>query len=331
MKKTGAAIIGCGNIFPIHADAVSEGMDQQLQMVIDIDERKAEAAAKKYDCHYDTDYLNLLQNRDIEVVHLCTPHYLHGSMANSLMQAGKHVLTEKPMGMSLQQCRGMNAVARETQCYLGVCFQNRYHDTSMKMKTLIQSGEMGRILGARAFVTWFREESYYNCSAWRGTWDKEGGSLLMNQAIHTLDLLQWLLGDVADVRGTTSTHFLSEIIETEDTAEALLTFQSGARALFYASNAYTSNAPVYLEVLCEHGSMVLNGDLTVKWEDGRTETYRDDPPSGYKSYWGTGHRKLIHDFYHCVNNQLPFPVNGNEGSKVIGIIERIYGANVHTG
>lgn len=327
MKKTGAAIIGCGSIFPVHADAIRDLEAVQLLMVADIDEEKARAAASKYGCKYTTDYSDVVKNPDVQAVHLCTPHYLHAPMAKAFMQAGKHVLTEKPMGLNLQECNDMNEISRQTGFILGVCFQNRYHETSKKMKELIDSGKMGRVLGARAFMTWTRDRNYYLKSPWRGTWEKEGGSLLMNQAVHTLDLLQWLLGDIEDVKGTTATHYLSELIETEDTAEAILRFRSGARALFYASNAYVSNAPVYIEVLCEQGSMVVNGELTVNWQDGQREVFRDVPPTGYTSYWGTGHKNLIRDFYDCLSKGIPFPISGDEGARAISIIQKIYQAD----
>lgn len=327
MKKTGAAIIGCGSIFPVHADAIKELEQVQLLMVADIDESKSQAAAEKYGCVAATDYTDILKNSDVKAVHLCTPHYLHAPMAKALMQAGKHVLTEKPMGLNLQECYELNEISRQTGCSLGVCLQNRYHATTLKIKETIESGKLGRVLGARAFVTWWRDRDYYLKSSWRGTWEKEGGSLLMNQTIHTLDLLHWLLGDIENVKGTIATHHLSDLIETEDTAEAVLQFRSGARALFYASNAYVSNAPVFLEISCEQGTMVLNGELTVSCQDGGQEVLRDIPPTGYKSYWGTGHKNLIQDFYDCLSKSVPFPVNGDEGTKAIGIIEKIYGMN----
>jgi len=327
MKITGAAIIGCGMVYRVHADAIG-GLDKaRLLVAVDTDEGKAQAAALKYGCKYTTDYTEILNDPDVQVVHLCTPHFLHAPMAKAFMQAGKHVLVEKPMGLNIQECNELIEISRQTGCSLGVCLQNRYHGTSLKMKELIDNGEMGRVLGARAFLTWSRTRDYYQKSSWRGTWEKEGGSLLMNQAIHTLDLLQWMLGDVEDVKGTISTHSLSDLIETEDTAEAVLHFRSGSHALFYASNAYVSNSPVYLEITCEQGNMVLNGELTVTWQDGRREVIRDTPAVGYKSYWGTGHKYLINDFYDCIDRGVPFPVNGDEGAKAVSIIQRIYRIN----
>ena len=325
MKKIYTGIIGCGAISPIHADAVRLLENAELLYVADIDPNRAKAAAEKYQCRYVADYSILLANPDIEVVHLCLPHYLHAPVAIEFLKAGKHVLTEKPMGMNVQQCEEMIRVSEKTGKTLGVCFQNRYHDTSTHVKELIDSGSMGQVLGARAFVTWERNKDYYTSSPWRGTWEKEGGSLLMNQAIHTLDLLQWFMGEVADVRGIARTHFLTDVIETEDTAEALILFESGARALFYATNAYVSNAPVYIEILCEKGTMILNGDLSIQWKNGCSDTVKDALPGGYKSYWGTGHKNLIHDFYRCIREGAPFPVDGYEGMKAIEIIEKIYG------
>jgi len=324
MKKTGAAVIGCGSIFPVHADAIRSMEAVQLLMVADIDAQKAQNAAEKYGCKPATDYTDILHHPEVQVVHLCTPHYLHAPLARALLQAGKQVITEKPMGLNLKECSELIEVSRQTGCSLGVCLQNRYHDTSRMMKQLLDSGSLGRTLGARAFVTWSRDRDYYQKSSWRGTWEREGGSLVMNQAVHTLDLLQWLLGEITDVKGTIATHFLADLIETEDTAEAVLQFRSGARALFYASNAYVSNAPVFIEVICEQGTMTLNGELIIAWQDGRREVIKDIPPTGYKSYWGTGHKKLIRDFYDCLDKGTVFPVNGEEGIKVMGIIEKLY-------
>ncbi len=324
MKKTGVAIVGCGTIFPMHARAVCKADNTELLLVVDIDREKAESAAVKYGCRYDTDYKSILQDSGIEAVHLCTPHYLHGPMAKELLQSGKHVLTEKPMGINIGECMEMNRISQKSTCQLGVCFQNRYHDTCVKVKKMIDDQSLGRVLGARAFVTWMRNEEYYTQSPWRGTWEKEGGSLLMNQSIHTLDLLQWFLGDIGDVSGSVATHLLSGTIETEDTAEALISFQSGARALFYATNNHIANAPVFIEVLCEQGSMSLSGDLVIQYKDGRSEIVQDQPSTGAKSYWGTGHKNLIQHFYSCIRKKTPFPVSGTEGIKSIEIIDRLY-------
>ncbi len=324
IEKTGVAIVGCGTIFPVHSDVITSAEDLELLCVVDDDEKKAIAAGKRYGCRYVTNYEELLDDGTIQVVHLCTPHYLHHPMAVQFMEAGKHVLVEKPMGLNVEQCREMNLVSQKTGCYLGVCFQNRYHDTSRRIKEIIESKSMGRVLGARGFVTWERDETYYSRDPWHGTWEKEGGSLLMNQAIHTLDLLQWFIGEIKDVRGSTSTHFLSGVIETEDTAEAMITFGSGARALFYGSNAYVSNVPVFIEIACEKGTMTLNRKLFIRYNDGRCETVEDMPPKGYKSYWGTGHKKLIRDFYDCIRREKPFSIDGVEGEKAIRIIQKLY-------
>ena len=325
MEKFKAAIIGCGNIYSMHADAIINSEHSQLAAVADIDAEKARAAGERYNCNWYTDYKDVLKDESIHTLHICTPHYLHAPMAIEAMEHSKAVLVEKPVAINSKAALEMLEVSKRTGRQLGVCFQNRYNPTSTRMKEVLESGEAGRILGARAIVTWNRGADYYGQAKWRGTWDEEGGGVLINQSIHTLDLLQWCLGEIDSISGSAHTHLLNEIIEVEDTAEAIIKFSNGSRAIFYATNCYVKDSPPEVEIICEKATIKLCDDLKICYSDGRQEHVSDtDPKSGKKACWGSGHSRLINDFYNCLYIKREFPISAAEGVKALKIIEAIY-------
>ncbi|HEY5561686.1 MAG TPA: Gfo/Idh/MocA family oxidoreductase [Clostridiaceae bacterium] len=328
MKKLNSAIIGCGSISSLHIDAIVKSEKTNLYAVCDVDGDKALEVAGKYGCKSFLDYKEMLKDENIDVVHICTPHYLHAPMAIEAMKAGKHVLTEKPMAIATLDAEEMIKVSQSTGKQLGVCFQNRFNTTSQKIKEILDSGKVGKILGGMAFVTWHRDESYYNSGAWRGTWNQEGGGVLINQAIHTLDLLQWFMGDVSKIKATVDTRMLKDVIEVEDTAEATIIFRSGANALFYATNCYCIDAPVRIELVCEKAKIRLEEDLTIKYDNGEIEYFTDaDKATGEKAYWGCGHKVLINDFYNKLLDGKDFDIDGKQGIKVVKLFNAIYKSN----
>ncbi len=324
MKIYKAAIIGCGIIHSLHADALANYPHAELKTVVDTNAEKSEASAHKYGCKALADYRDALADPEIDVVHICTPHYLHAPMAIEAMKAGKHVLTEKPMAINVEDCIEMRSISAETGRQLGVCFQNRYNTTSRYIKMLLESGKAGRIVAAKASVTWFRGQDYYDSAPWRGTWAKEGGGVLINQSIHTLDLLSWFAGKAVKIKGNTDTRFLEDVIEVEDTAEATILFESGARGFFFATNSY-ADTPVELQLVCENAVMTLSGDLTVKYKSGESEIITDvHPKTGKKAYYGAGHAALIEDFYDSLLTGKPFAVDGSQGIETIRLIQALY-------
>lgn len=328
MDKMNSAIVGCGAIFSNHADAVAASDRAKLYAVCDRNVERARAASEKYGCRYYSDYQQLLRDEQVKVIHICTPHYLHAPMAIEAMRSGRHVLTEKPMAIRSHDAEEMIRVSKETGKILGVCFQNRYNSTSLKIKELLKSGETGGVMGVKATVTWHRDEKYYTESGWRGTWEKEGGGVLINQSIHTLDLLQWFMGEVDAIKGNVDIRLLENVIEVEDTADALIKFKNGTHALFFASNCYAANAPVEIELICEKAVIRLSEGLTVKYADGKTETYTEkDAATGAKAYWGSSHKALIDDFYDCLVEGKKFSVPGMQGITALKMIEAIYASS----
>ena len=322
------ALIGCGAIHEAHADALKDSSFAELRTVVDIVEERAARSATLYGCGYALDYHEVLKDPEIEVVHLCTPHYLHAPMAVDALRAGKHVLTEKPMGISVEQCEAMIRASEETGRQLGVCFQNRYNSTYLALRELVRSGEVGRFLGAKAFLTWNRGASYYTGSPWKGTWAKEGGGVLINQAIHTLDMLQWVLGMPAAIKGNVDQRFLQGVIEVEDTAEATFRYADGTRTFFFATNGYPLDSAVDIEIVCEGATMRLCGDLTIRYAGGQTEVVTErNRRDGEKAYWGGSHKDLLQDFYACLAAGRPFPLDGRQGMQAIRLIRGLYAAS----
>ena len=206
-----------------------------------------------------------------------------------------------------------------------MCFQNRYNLPVLAMRAAIESGDIGDIVAAHATVFWHRTAQYYRDRPWRGTWIGGGGGLLMNQAIHTLDLLQWLVGDVESVAGSVSTRSLADVIEVEDTAEITLNHASGVRSLFYATLANGVNSPVTIDIVTERATLQLRGDLTITHANGSVETVAESPARlGERSYWGISHQVLIRDFYDHLGDGAPFWINPREAFKSLRIIKDVY-------
>lgn len=322
MLKT--ALVGCGNVSAMHFDAIEKLGCGKITAVCDVVKEKADskAAACGAEAFYDFD--DMLARADFDVLHICTPHYLHPEMAVKAMKAGKAVFCEKPVAMTYADALKVADTARATGAYFGCCFQNRYNFASREVKRLADAGELGELKGIRAFVTWDRGEDYYRADDWHGTLSKEGGGVCINQAIHTLDLAQWFAGaDITDVKGSVSQKRLAGVVETEDTADALITFSNGVRAVFYGTLCYTANSPVFIEVLGSRGRAVISDDLTVITDSGKT-TLPLDHSAGPKGYWGKGHIAIIEDFYDAINNNRPFAVDAQEAAKAVKIVDGIY-------
>jgi len=184
---------------------------------------------------------------------------------------------------------------------------------------------LGDVRGAVAYVTWFRDSNYYRTKEWRGRWATAGGGVLINQAIHTLDLLLWFLGDVQDVRGSASTLLLNDVIEVEDSASLVLTHADGIRSVIFATNNYVEDAPITIEIHTESATARLNTDLTVTYADGRYETIARAPRlTGEKAHWGSSHGRLIDDFYRHVREGQPFWIDATEAMRALSVISSVY-------
>ena len=324
MDKLRIAIVGCGSVSKRHFEAVNNNENCILVACCDNVKEKADAMAEKYgiDAYFSFD--EMLDNAEFDVLHICTPHYLHAPMAISAMNNGKHVFCEKPLAIYYADALKMCECAKENNVYLAACFQNRYNMSSVYLKDMIESKKYGNVIAVKADVTWNRDEKYYS-DDWHGTLDKEGGGVIINQCIHTLDLIQWLVSsDVVSVDGSISQKRLKGKVETEDTADALIRFANGTQALFYGTLCYKSNSSVFLEILFENGKAVMYDDLVITDNDGNREVVALKKAKGDKDFWGTSHKVIIDDFYDCLVNNKEFAVNGESGCKAVKIVDELY-------
>lgn len=324
MDKLRIAVVGCGNVSKMHFEAAFENEKCELVSCCDIVPEKAEAMSQLYGIKSFTDFDKMLAESDFDVLHICTPHYLHAPMAIAAMNRGKHVFCEKPLAIHYEDAVRMCECAKNNNVYLAACFQNRYNLSSQYLRDLVMSEKFGKIVAVKGNVTWDRDEDYYS-DDWHGTLDKEGGGVIINQCIHTLDLIQWLVdSEIVSVDGSISQKRLKGKVETEDTADALIRFANGVEALFYGTLCYKANSSVFLEILFENGKAVMYDDLVITDENGSREVIALKKSTDANNYWGTSHKIIIDDFYDCIINKKEFLVNGNSGSVAVRIVDELY-------
>lgn len=331
MKKFRVGIAGCGNIFPMHALPVSRLEKTELAAVCDVKEDRAKNAAEKFNCRYYTDYREMIDKEDLDAVHICTPHYMHAPIAIYAANAKKHVLTEKPMSITMEDAEAMIKAAKDNNVTLGVIFQNRYNPGSVLIKETLESGALGRIRSGKLIVTWDRSDEYYSHSDWKGTWDKEGGGVVIDQAIHTMDLMRWFIGSEIDYIDANIGNRAHEKIDVEDVAEGIVKYKNGVVTGFYTINYYTYDAPVEIELHCEKGIVKMVGDrASIKFYNGKELVAQNDPNEtfdygdGVKGYWGVNHVKQISNFYGSIEKGLTPDVSGDEAIKTQKMVCAIY-------
>ncbi|NCA98142.1 MAG: Gfo/Idh/MocA family oxidoreductase [Clostridia bacterium] len=346
------AFAGCGTIAPLHLIgllAQSEAVqlvglaDPDLDAAKSLARQAAELSGQEEPVVYSS-LDELIAAIHPDVVHILTPHFTHVGLACQALQAGCHVLLEKPAATQKADLEILADSVRKSGRQLGICLQNRYNFAAREARQLLATKSFGPVLAARGFLTWWRDDQYYLQSPWRGRWATEGGGLMINQAIHTLDLLLWLVDEpVTSVKGHLYTDHLENVIEVEDTASLFLRFGTGATGVFYATNAYPASSEPFLEVVCEKAILRVEGSdrLTVldrsgnlladfpqivkTGEDAISDAVDRFIPAG-KSYWGKSHAILIADFYQKIRQEKPFAINLAEGRRALEILLDLYEA-----
>ncbi|HEV2528620.1 MAG TPA: Gfo/Idh/MocA family oxidoreductase [Thermomicrobiales bacterium] len=251
-------IIGYGQIGRTHRDALAACRGARLIAVSSRREPPPEPGVS-----WHADYRELLQRPDIDLVAVCTPSGDHAAQALAALEAGKGVVVEKPLALSVQDGAAVVRAARERNLFLSVVSQRRTEPACRALRDALVGGHLGRPVLAEALVRWSRDQRYYDAAPWRGTRSMDGG-VLLNQAIHAIDLIVWLLGPVAEVSGATAT--LVRRIEAEDTAAATLRFVGGAIGVIAATTAVTPGSPAELNVFAERGVVSLHDARVVRWE-----------------------------------------------------------------
>lgn len=329
MKKLRVAVIGCGNIFTMHATPILHLPDVEFVGVCDIKKDRADAAAKKCGTLAYYDYKELIEKAKPDIVHVCIPHYLHPVVSRYAIEHGVHVLSEKPMSIDYESGEACVRAAKEHGVNYGVIFQCRYNDASQAVKKALTGGKLGKILSARSTLTWHRPDTYYEGSDWKGTWDKEGGGVIIDQAIHSMDLVNWFINAKPVSVYANIANRGHKTMVVEDSAEGLITYDNGLRYGFYAMNNYACDEPIEIRLYCEKGKAVLTyDDAWITYNDGTSEHVRQGEDNltyeNGKDYWGFQHVKQIAEFYASVREGREPEISGQEALKIQKIICAVY-------
>src|SRR6266700_76928 len=257
-EKLRFGIIGCGVIGHLHAEAITSLPDAKLVAVADIIPERAQELAEKYHVKPYSDFHEMLAREQLDVVDICTPSGQHGEEAIQVMRSRRHVIVEKPMDISREAIEEMLRVQQEAGVKLAVISQHRFDPVTREVHDLVEEQAFGRLVLGNAVIPWWRSQAYYDSGAWRGTWELDGGGVLMNQSIHSIDLLQWFMGPVKSIYAYTDT--LAHRMETEDVAVAVLRFANGALGTIAATTGAYPGVTTRVEVFGDRGSAVIEND-----------------------------------------------------------------------
>jgi|688.fasta_scaffold13390_2 predicted dehydrogenase len=332
----GFGIIGCGMIANFHAKAIAELRGAKLIACYNRTPEKAKSLAEKYGCQLEGSLESLLARPDIHAVTICTASGAHMEPAVAAAKAGKHVIVEKPLEVTLKRCDRIIQACRENKVQLVTIFPSRFHQSAQLLKKAVEQNRFGRLVLGDAYVKWFRTQQYYDSGAWRGTWQLDGGGALMNQAIHSVDLLLWLMGDVVEVSAYTDM-LAHERIEVEDVAVATLRFANGAVGVIEASTAAFPGALKKIEISGSQGSAILEEENIIRWEfaksNSKDQLIREQMAARTKTGGGAAdpaaighhaHRDLLKDFLSALKSGKAPMIDGAEGRRSVELILAIY-------
>lgn len=335
-KRLKFGIVGCGVIGDTHAAAISSLPDAELVAVADSMPDRAERLAEKYGIRAYPALEQMLVREDLDVVNVCTPSGMHGEHACAVMRSGRHVIVEKPMEISLPAIEQMLRAQREAGVKMSVISQHRFDAATRRAHALIRDGALGRLVLGNVQIPWWRSQEYYDSGAWRGTRELDGGGILMNQSIHSIDLLQWLMGRVKSVFAYIDT--LVHEMPTEDVAVAVLRFESGALGTIAATTGAYPGVITRVEVFGDAGSVVIENDrlALVRLQDEEAEAAATAQTDGEEQQTGGGtaqnpaalsgdsHAAQIADMIRAIREDGTPAVDGEAGRRPVEIILAIY-------
>jgi UDP-N-acetyl-2-amino-2-deoxyglucuronate dehydrogenase len=348
MRKIRTAIVGCGKVAQLHAAALGALDEADFVAACDTDPARSAAFAARYGVRPFEDVGCMVEQAAVEATVICTPHPLHATPAVAATERGSHVLVEKPMATSLEDCDRMIEAAARNRVKLGVVSQRRFFEPIVRMKDAIDGGKIGRpVLASVVMLSW-RDEAYYRSDPWRGRWDTEGGGVLINQAPHHLDILQWFMGPVEELTGYAE-NLNHPYVEVEDTALASIRFRSGGLASVLVSlsqkpgiytkihihgesgasvGAQTDTGATFIAGVTEAAAPPANDVWTIPGEEGMLEEFRARDANAARTFDPGWHYHFLQDrdFLQAILGGHEPSVNGTEGRKVVEIIAAIYRA-----
>jgi len=324
-------VVGCGRIAPLHLDAIAKMPRVRLAATCDVVAERARAAAERFGAElHCTDYRELLASGAVDAVSLCLPHHVHADAILAAAEAGVHVFCEKPIATTPEDADRAISACERAGVRLGLCYQNRYNRASQILRKAVDEGRFGRLLQAAITFQNRKTPDYYRADDWHGRWATEGGGALTTQAIHTMDLMLWLMGPARSVEARLAT--LVHRIEVEDTAAVAIEFASGALGAVTATTGSHTFWSQRLELAGTEGKAVLLNNRVVEWDfaDGaadRDEVLALDELRGVadeRGRYGLGHERILRDFVDSLLDSRPFAIDGHEGRKISDLLWAIY-------
>jgi UDP-N-acetyl-2-amino-2-deoxyglucuronate dehydrogenase len=338
-KKVRCAVVGLGAIGPTHMSAIDSIANAELVVVCDLVKEKADNAADSYGCKAYYDFDEMLKDGNIDLVHICVPSGLHAELGVKAAKAGKHVLTEKPIDVTLEAADRLIAACDEAGVLLSCISQHRFDDAMIEAHRALEQGLFGRLTFGGSHTKWYRSQEYYDSGDWRGTWALDGGGALMNQSVHYVDMLQYMMGEVDEVSAYCAT-LAHERIEVEDVAVASLKFKNGAIGLLEGNTSAFPGFCTRLDIYGADGGIVIEddkirdrkfraegeevgfyGSTAKKAED--TAANGDTGASSAKIQTGS-HQRQIQDVIDAIQEDRRPKVTGRDARHPLAIILAVY-------
>ena len=331
----GFGVIGCGMISNFHAKAIEGIRGARIVACHNTYTPRALKFARANRCTAYDRLSDLLADPAVDIVNICTPSGSHQEPAVEAAAAGKHVVVEKPLEITLRRCDAIIEACRKNKVRLCTIFPSRFHPANKALKNAIDSGRFGKLTLGDAYTKWWRTQDYYDSGGWRGTWKLDGGGALMNQAIHSVDLLYSFMGDVVEVSGATDT-LAHRRIEVEDVGVAALRFKNGALGVIEATTAAWPGMLKKMEIHGTQGTAIVEEDSILQWEFSRARSSDASIRRRFKKTGSgggasdpaaishAGHREQLRDFIKAVKTNSQPVVDGREGRKSVEIILAIY-------
>lgn len=323
-KIYNVALVGCGTIAPNHIRALLAVPFVKIVALCDKTIEKAEKRKTEFSLEaniYD-DFVTMLNSEKLDSVHIATPHYLHAPMAIEVLKRNINVFLEKPVCINADELEALKMAEAESEGSLCVCFQNRFNPSTILAERI--ANEDGGVKSAFGSVFWYRNEKYYTDSGWRGKYETEGGGVLINQAIHTLDLLCYYLGTPKTVTATIANHHLKDIIEVEDSAEGIIEFDNGKKANFYATTAFDGKDATIVYLVTDK-----KRTIQIQYSGVYVNGVRVEDPSLVSDFmgkecYGNGHMYLIAKYYEALKDNAEMPVTLESAQYALRILLAAY-------
>jgi len=335
-KIFGFGIVGAGMISHFHARAIAEIKNAQVLGIYSTNKTKSDQFAEQHGCTAYETLDEMLSRPEIDIICICTPSGIHLEPAIASIEAGKHCLIEKPLEVTVERCDKIIEAAQKAGVIIGVIFPSRFYEASRQLKKSLDEKRFGDLVLGDAYVKWSRSTEYYQSGKWRGSWKYDGGGALMNQGIHSVDLLQWYMGPVESVQSV-SANLRHKNIEVEDTIVSTIRFKNGALGTIECTTGVFPGSLKRVEIMGTTGSAILEEDHLIQWqfqnESKEDEAIRNAMRSGTVSHGGAsnpadisfvGHQRQIEDFIHAIGTNGTPLIDGKEGRKSVEIVCAIY-------